>query len=54
VLRIDAEDVLELAAADDQQSVEALAADAADPALHMGVRVRRLYRGADDLNLLRR
>jgi hypothetical protein len=38
----DAEDVLELAAADDQQPVEALAADAADPTLHVGVRVWRL------------
>jgi hypothetical protein len=48
VTDIDAEDVLELAAADDEQPVEALAADAAHPALHVGVRVRRLHRRADD------
>ncbi len=48
---IDAEDVFELAAADDQQPVEALAADAADPSLHVGIRVRRLDGSADDLDL---
>jgi hypothetical protein len=37
---IDPEYMLQLAAADDQEPVEALAADAADPALHVGVRVR--------------
>jgi hypothetical protein len=31
-----------LAAAEDEQPVEALASDAADPALGVGVRVRRL------------
>jgi hypothetical protein len=39
VRQVGAEDLLEVAAADDQEPVEALAADAADPALHMGVRV---------------
>ena len=48
---VDAEDVLELATADDQQPVEALAADAADPALHVSVRIRRPDRCADDLDL---
>jgi hypothetical protein len=51
---IDPEYVLELAAADDQQSVEALAADADHPALDVRVRVRRLHRSADDLDLLGR
>jgi hypothetical protein len=40
------EDVLELAAAEDQQPIEALASDAADPALHVGVRVRRSFASA--------
>jgi hypothetical protein len=44
---IGAEDVLELAAAEDEQPIEALAADAADPALGVGVRVRRLHGCAD-------
>jgi hypothetical protein len=39
---MDAKDVFELAAADDQQPVEALAADVAVPTLHVGVRVRCL------------
>ena len=45
---VDAEYVLELAAAEDEQPVEALASDAADPALGVGVRVRCLDRRADD------
>ena len=44
---IDAKHVLELAAAEDEQPVEALATDAADPALGVGVRVRRLHGCAD-------
>src|SRR5262245_53059069 len=44
---VDAENVLELAAADDQEPVEALAADAADPALDVRVGVRRPNRRAD-------
>ncbi len=45
--RIDIKHVLELAAAEDEQPVEALATDAADPALGVGVRVRRLDGCAD-------
>jgi hypothetical protein len=45
---IDAQHVLEMAAAEDQQPVEALTAHAADPALGVRVRVRRLDRRADD------
>ena len=41
VVDVDAEDVLEMSAADDQHSVEALAADGADPR-HVSVCVRRL------------
>jgi hypothetical protein len=48
VADIDAEDVLEVAAADDQQPVEAFPAHAADPALAVSVRVRRPDRRADD------
>jgi hypothetical protein len=50
VADVDAEDVLELAAPEDQQPVEALPAHAADPALGMGVRVRRLDRRPNDLD----
>jgi hypothetical protein len=52
VLDVDMEDVLELPAAYDQQPVETVAADRANPALREGVRVRRLERRADDLNTL--
>jgi hypothetical protein len=38
---MDAEDVLELSAADDQQSVEALAADTSDPTLYVSEVQRR-------------
>jgi hypothetical protein len=51
---VNAKDVLELSAADNQQSVEAFAAGAADPALDVGVCVRRLDGRADDLDLLAR
>jgi hypothetical protein len=37
------EHVLEVAGAEDQQPVEALAANAADPALRVGSRLRRLH-----------
>jgi hypothetical protein len=47
---IDAKYVVELPAAEDEQPVEALAADAADPALGVGVRVRRLDGRADHRN----
>jgi hypothetical protein len=53
-MHVDAEDVLKLAAAEDQQPVEALAADASDPAFQVGVRVWGPYRCADYLDVLRR
>jgi hypothetical protein len=40
MIGVDAKHVLELAAAEDEQPVEALATHAADPALGVGVRVR--------------
>jgi len=52
VADVDAEDVLELAATEDQEPVEALPAHAADPAFRVGVRVRRLNRRSDDLDAL--
>ena len=52
VMDVDTEDVLKLPASDDQQPVEALAAHAADPALHVRARVRRLDGRADDLDVL--
>ena len=50
VLYVDAQDMLELTAARDQDPVEAVAADGADPALGERVRVRRPKWGADDLD----
>src|SRR6266550_6042002 len=47
VTGIDAKHVLELAAAEDEQPVEALATHAADPTLGVCVRVRRLHGCAD-------
>ncbi len=52
VLRVDAEDMLELSAACDQEPIETVAADRADPAFGEGVRVRRPKRRADDLDAL--
>src|SRR6266511_5048030 len=57
VLRVFADHVFEVAAADNQQSVEALAPNASDPALGVRPRLRRLHRcfdhpyafGAEDL-----
>jgi hypothetical protein len=46
--------VVEVAAGDDQEPVEALAADAADPALQVGVGVRGLHEPTDDLDVLGR
>ena len=54
MLDVDAEDVFELAASDDQHPIEALAPDSADPALQVSVRVRRSDRFANDHNLLAR
>jgi hypothetical protein len=50
VADVGAEDVLELAATEDQEPVEALPADAADPAFGVGVCVRRLDRCSDDFD----
>src|SRR5712691_1684756 len=47
VVGVGAQDMLELPPAEDEQPVEALATDAADPALGVGVRVRRLDGCAD-------
>ena len=52
VADIGADDALELAAVEDEQPVEALATDAADPALHVRVRVRRPNWGSDDPDAL--
>jgi hypothetical protein len=50
VAGVHAEDVLELTATEDQKPVEALSADAADPALGVCVRVRRLDRCSHDVD----
>ena len=50
VVDVDAEHLLELSPADDQDPVEAVAADGADPALGECVRLRRPERCADDLD----
>jgi hypothetical protein len=50
VVDVDAEHLLELSPADDQDPVEAVAADGADPALGERVRLRRPKRCADDLD----
>jgi hypothetical protein len=47
VAAIDAQYVLEMAAAEDEDSVETISAESADPALGMSVRVGRLDRRAD-------
>src|SRR6266700_1541172 len=52
VADIDAKDALELATTEDQQPVEALASDAANPALDVCVRVRSLEGSPDDLHPL--
>src|SRR5262249_41530420 len=49
---VDAKHMLELAATEDQQPIEALATGAADPALEVRVRVRCPYRRADDRDAL--
>jgi hypothetical protein len=45
---VDAQDVLELAPAEDEQAVEAVVSDCAHPAFGVGVCVRRVDRRADD------
>jgi hypothetical protein len=52
VVEVDAEDVLEVPAVQDQHAVEAFAAERPDPTFRMGVRVRRPHRGADDPDAL--
>jgi len=52
VLDVDAQHALELSSARDQQPIEAVAADRADPAFGEGVRVGCPIRGADDLDAL--
>ena len=49
VLDVDPEDLLEMAAPDDQQPVQALSADRANPPLRVGV---RLHGGAEHLGAL--
>lgn len=49
-LDVDAQDVCELAAANNQKSVEAFAAGGADPALHVRVCVRCTDGRADDVD----
>src|SRR6266496_2728135 len=51
VADVDAEDMLELVATEDQEPIEALATHAADPAFRVGGRVRRPDRCADDRDL---
>ena len=48
VLSVDAQDLFEVAARDDQQPVETLVADGTDESLRVGVRLRRLHRRVDD------
>jgi hypothetical protein len=52
VAAVDAQDVLEVAAAKDEDPVEAVGTERANPALGVGVRVRRLDRGMDHLDAL--
>jgi hypothetical protein len=47
VAAVDAQYVLEMAAAEDEDSVETISAESADPALGMSVRVGRLDRRTD-------
>jgi hypothetical protein len=52
VLDIDPEDLLQVAAPDDQQPVQAFGAHRPDPALRMGVRVGGLHRRQQHLSAL--
>ena len=52
VLDIDPEDLFQVTTADGQQPVQALGADGTDPALRVGVRVRRLDRRDEHLGTL--
>lgn len=48
VADVDAEDMLELGATEDQEAIEAIPTYAADPAFRVGIRVRRADRCAED------
>jgi hypothetical protein len=50
MLDVHAKDMFELSAARDQEPLETVTADRADPAFGEGVRVRRAERGTDDLD----
>jgi hypothetical protein len=50
---VDPQDLLKVASSDDQQPVQALRADGADPALPVGVRVGCLHRRQEHLGTLR-
>ena len=50
VIDVDLQDTLKLLAAADQEPIEAVAADGADPAFGERVCLRRAKRGADDLD----
>jgi hypothetical protein len=50
---IDPEDLFQVASSDDQQPVQALGADGADPALGVGVRVGCLHRRQEHLGTVR-
>jgi hypothetical protein len=52
VLGVDPQDLLQVPSADNQQPVEALGADRADPSLREGVRVGRLHRCEQHLGAL--
>jgi len=52
VLGVDPQDLLQAPSADDQQPVQALGADRADPSLREGVRVGRLHRREHHLGVL--
>jgi len=52
MLDVETEDALELLAIDDQKPVETFAAERANPALRVRVRLRRSERSADDLDVL--
>ena len=50
---VDPRDLLQVASSDDQQPVQALGADGADPPLGVGVRVGRLHRRQQHLGTVR-
>jgi len=52
VVDVDPQDALKLSSPSDEEPVEALATDGADPAFGERVRVRRPKRGADDFDTL--